>query len=310
MDVNYDKIIEKISRTSKLNKEEIEERVKAKQQKISGLISKEGASQIVAAELGINLDDEKSKINELTSGMKRVNVIGKVIELFPVRTFTRNDKESKVANLIIADDTSNIKVVLWDANHIGLVETGKVSQGTVIEISNASSRGNEVHLGSFSEMKLSDENLENVITEKVFKKKNIDDFEISDVVKMRAFIVQIFEPKFFNVCIDCKKKVNPEGEDFVCVTHGKVVPEKRSLINIVLDDGTNTIRSVLFHENISKLGIPNVEELSDEKRLDLLGKEMIFSGEVRLNKFFNNKELIIEGVEEIDIDSLIAEMEN
>jgi len=307
--VNYEKLVEKISRSSGLDKEEIGRRVTMKQEKISGLISKEGAAQIIAAELGISLDSEKSKISELASGMKRVNVVGKVINLFPVRTFTRNGQESKVANLVMADETSNIKVVLWDMNHIELIETGKVAEGSVIEIINASVRGNEIHLGSFSELKLSDEILEDVKTEKIFKEKNIDDFEISDNVQTRAFIVQAFEPKFFNVCPDCKRKVINEGENFVCEEHEKVVPEKRALMNIVLDDGTETMRTVLFHEKLGDLINIEGEEFSEEKKQEILGKEMVFSGSVRMNKFFNNLEFIVEDLKEINVDDLVLSLE-
>lgn len=309
INVNYEKLVEKISRSSGLDKEEIDRRVTMKQEKISGLISKEGAAQIIAAELGIFLDSEKSKISELASGMKRVNVVGKVINLFPVRTFTRNGQESKVANLLMADETSNIKVVLWDVNHIELIETGKVAEGSVIEIINASARGNEIHLGSFSELKLSDEVLENVKTEKVFKEKNIGDFEISDNVQTRAFIVQAFKPKFFNVCPDCKRKVINEGENLVCGEHGKVVPEKRALMNIVLDDGTGTMRTVLFHEKLGDLINTEGEEFSEEKKQEILGKEMVFSGSVRMNKFFNNLEFIVEDLKEINVDDLVLSLE-
>lgn len=309
MNNNYEKLVEKISRTSGLEKGEIEKKVAAKQEKISGLISKEGAAQIVASELGISLDSEKSKIDELAPGMKRVNIIGKVINLFPVRSFTRDGQERKVANLEIADETSNTKVVLWDTNHIDLIESGKIIKGSVIEILNASSRENEVHLGNFSELKLSSEVFEKVQTEKIFKEKDIKDFKISDNIKIRAFIVQAFEPRFFNVCSDCKKKVVNEGENFICQEHGKIVPEKRSLMNIVLDDGTETIRSVLFHEKIKDLGILNPEEFSEEEKQKLLGKEMVFSGLVRINKFFDNPELTIDSAEEVNVDDLILKLE-
>ena len=309
MNNNYEKLIERITRTSGLEKNEIEKKVSAKQEKISGLISKEGAAQIVASELGISLDSEKSKINELAPGMKRVNVIGKVINLFPVRSFTREGEERKVANLQIADETANTKVVLWDTNHINLIETGKIIDGSVIEILNASSRDNEVHLGNFSELKLSKEVFEIVQTEKSFKEKNIKDFKISDEIKLRAFIVQAFEPRFFNVCSDCKKKVVNEGENFICQEHGKIVPEKRSLMNIVLDDGTESIRSVLFHEKLKDLGILDPEKFSEEEKQKLLGKEMVFSGVVRLNKFFNNPELTIDSAKEINVDDLILKLE-
>lgn len=309
---NYEKISKKIAKSAGLEKEEIERRVEAKRAKLSGLISREGAAQVVAAELGISFDNEKLKIDELLPGMRKVNVVGKVINLFPVRTFTtKKGDEGKVANLFLADDTSNIKVVLWDTNHIELIEKREVAEGSVIEISNASMRDNEIHLGSFSEFKLSSEVLENVQTERVVKEKSIFDFRVGDNSKVRAFIVQAFEPRFFNVCPECKKKVNPEGENFVCAEHGKIAPEKRALINIVLDDGTESIRSVLFHENISALGITeleNPERLSNQKE-DLLGKEMIFSGNVRNNKFFNTPEFIVDGVSEINLDELIGELE-
>jgi len=83
------------------------------------------------------------------------------------------------------------------------------------------------------------------------------------------------------------------------------------LINIVLDDGTETIRAVLFHDALPELGIT---ELEDQERLlnqreDLLGKEMVFSGSIRMNKFFNNPEFIVDGVEQLNLDELIAGLE-
>jgi len=308
---SYEKILEKIANSASLEKSEIERRIEAKRAKLSGLISKEGAAQIIAAELGISFDDEKFKIDELLPGMRKVNVVGKVINLFPVRTFTRNGQEAKVANLIIADETSNIKVVLWDVNHIELIEKGEILEGKVIELSNASTRDNEIHLGSFSELKLSNEVLENLKTEKIVSEKKIVEFKISDNVSVRAFIVQAFEPRFFHVCPECKKKVVSGSEGFICAEHGKVSSEKRALINIVLDDGTESTRAVLFHENLPSIGITaleNPDELIAQKE-SLLGKELVFSGTVRMNKFFNNPEFIVDGAKEINIDELLENLE-
>jgi replication factor A1 len=310
---NYDKIIEKISNVSGVGKEELERRVEAKRAKLAGLISKEGAAQVIAAELGISFDKEKLKINELLPGMKKVNTIGKVLNVSPVRSFTtKSGAESKVTNLIIADDTSNVKVVLWDVNHIALVETGKINEGVVVEIANGSIRDNEIHLGSFSDLKISNEMLEGVVTEKVVMEKNIIHLRVGDSAKLRAFIVQSFEPKFFHVCTECGKKATQEGDAFTCVAHGKCIPEKRALINIVLDDGTETIRSVIFHEGLKNLGITeldNTEALIVQKQ-GLLGKEMMFSGNVRMNKFFNTPEFIIDSVKEVDFDKLLESLED
>jgi len=311
---NYERIVEKIALSSGLDKDEIERKIEAKRAKLSGLISKEGASQIVAAELGISFDNEKLKIHELLPGMRKVNVVGQVINLFPVRSFTtKKGEEGKVANMIIADDTSNIKVVLWDTNHIELIEKNEVQEGSVIHIINGSMRDNEIHLGSFSEFKQSSEVFDKVIKEKVVKQKNIADFRIGDGVSTRAFIVHSFEPKFFYVCPECKKKAVQQGDgSFLCATHGKVSPEKRALINIVLDDGTENIRSVLFHEKISSLGLTDLEnpEKLSAQRADLAGKEMIFSGDVRNNNFFNTPEFIVNDVKIVDVDEIIAGFEN
>ncbi len=239
-------------------------------------------------------------------------MVGKVLDISPVRTFTRDGKEGKVANMFIADDTSNIKIVLWDINHISLIEKGDIVVDKVIEISNGNMRDNEVHLGSFSDLKLSSEVLENVKTEKIVKEKNISDFRLADNVSVRAFIVQAFEPRYFDVCPECKRKALPEGDGYNCKDHGKIAPEKRALINLVLDDGTETIRCVLFHENIDKLGIDVMEEIEKvmEKKQNLVGKELIFSGNVRNNSYFNNIEFIVEDVKEINHDELIASLQN
>ena len=311
-DGNYERIVEKISKASGLEKEEIERKIEAKRAKLSDLISKEGAAQVIASELGISFENERLKINELLPGMRKVNTIGKVINLFPIRTFTtKKGEESKVVNFWVADETSNIKVVLWDTNHIGLIENGKIAVGTTVEISNGGMRDNELHLGSFSNIKPSEEVLGEVRTEKVFKEKHIIDFKVGENTSVRAFILQLFEPRFFHVCPECSKKVVQEGEIFSCGKHGKIIPEKRAVTSIVVDDGTDSIRAVLFHEVLAKLGFSQLEDLgkfADEKE-NFLGKEMFFTGNIRNNAFFNTPEFIVEDVKEAQPEDIITELE-
>ena len=310
---NYEKILEKIARISNLGKEEIEKRIEAKKSKLSGLISKEGAALIIASELGISFENEKLKINELIPGMRKVNVIGKVLNVSPVRTFkTKGGDESKVVNFWIADDSSNVRVVLWDTNHVAKVEEGQIKEGVVVEINNASMRDNELHLGNFSEIKISSEIIEDAVSERVLREKKISEFVKGEGVKVRAFIVQIFEPRFFNVCPECKKKVDKEGDLFICPTHKKVLPEKRAIVNFVIDDGTDSIRAVLFNDAQISVGFTdfeNSDKIASIKQ-ELLGREMFFFGNVRLNSFFNNLELIVDNAKEVDLDETIKILEN
>lgn len=310
---NYTRIIEKISKISNLPIEEIERKIEAKRAKLSGLISKEGAAQVVAAELGISFDNETLKIEELLPGMRKVNVVGKVINVFPAREFkTKSGDPGKVLNLFLADETSNIKVVLWDTNTISLFETNQINEGDVIEIYNASMRDNELHLGSFSEIKRSSKEFGEIKTGKVFRERKISELKISDSARVRAFVVQTFEPRFFYVCSTCGKKVIQEEGSFLCAEHGKVAGEKRALLNLIIDDGSETIRSVAFQNNLADLGFEDINDVEGIalQRQELLGKEMFFQGNIRSNKMFNTPEFILEKIETINPENLLKELEN
>lgn len=307
---NYNVLVEKISQLAKLSKEDIERKVEAKRAKLSGLVSKEGAAQIVAAELGINFDQERLKISELLHGMKRANVSGKIIGVSPVKEFNKNGKSGKVGRFRLADDTSNVNVVLWDTNHISLIEKSQIKEGDVVAISNANIRNGELHLSSFADIKLSNEKFDSVVVGNVVSQKKLSEIQMGDRLKTRAHIVQTFEPRYFEVCPQCGKKV----VEFECKEHGNVKPNKRAILNFVIDDGFGTIRAVLFGEHIKKLGLEDEDIFSLEKFLlkkeDILGIEMYFSGNVKNNSLYNTLEFGVEDVEEVNAQELIKEFEN
>ena len=304
---NYEKLLDRISRSSKLDKSEIERRVEAKKAKLSGLISKEGAAQIVAAELGINFDSEKMKISELIGGMKRENVVGKVVKLNPVREFNKNGRQGKVASFLLADESSNVRTVLWDTNHISLFENGKLNENDVVEISNGAIRNSELHLSSFSDIKISKEKITNPISEAVISKKKLSECKPGDLIKTRAVIVKTFEPRYFEVHPQTGRKLTQEDID------NQVAPVKRALLNLIIDDGSETMRSVIFTEQILSLGIAEEQIMSLEEfnkiKDSLLGEEKFFSGLIRSNSLYNTTEFSIQNVQEVNPDELIKELE-
>ncbi len=302
---SYEKILKKLSELSKVSEEEIDRQIESKREKFSGLITREGALQIIASNLGVSFDNESLKIDELLPEMRKVNFVGKITKLFPVRTFTtKSGDEGKVANMYVADDTSNIKIVLWDVNHISSLENQEIKEGDSIEVIGGRMRQNEVHLGGFSEFKKSRVVFADVRTEKVVTEAKLAEINLGDRIKVRAFVVQSYDPRFFEANKETGRKVTEEE-----LANG-VPTEKRAILNVVIDDGTENIRAVMFHEMVKKIGLNKFDEPEEliKQKEDLLGKELIFIATVKNNSYFNNAELIVEDIEQVDLDVLEASL--
>jgi len=309
---NYELLIDRISKSSGIDRVEVERMVEAKKAKLSGLISKEGAAQIIAAELGISFDDAELKISELMPGMKKVNVFGKVVNIFPIREYEKRGQVGRVANFIIADETGSTRVVLWDTNHIAMIESGEVVKDIVVEIRNGMTRENEIHLSGFAELKKSSKTMDNVKTEILVLEKSLDEARQGQVVKIRGIVVSMFPPRFYFVCPTCNKKVVLEGEKYRCAEHGEVASKSKAILNFVIDDGTETMRVVMFSDQISMI-IPE-EDLKDASKVeifkeDFLGSEIYLSGTVKRNQLFNNLEIVANNIEKVDVEKLIVELE-
>ena len=310
---HYDLLIDRISKSAGLDRAEVERRVDEKKEKLSGLISKEGAAQIIAAELGINFEDQDLKISEIMPGMKKVNVFGKIINLFPIREFNKNGRSGKVANFIIADETGNTRVVLWDVNHIELLENETLNVGDVVEIKKAASRDNEIHLSGFSEIAKSSKELQDVQTKPVVAEQLLSEARQGQTVKSRGIVVQVFQPRFYSVCPECNKKAMNEGEVYTCAEHGAITPKDRAILNFVLDDGTETMRVVMFSDQINLL-LPE-EDLKDTEKAavfrdDFFGTEVYLTGSVKRNQLFNNLEIIAQDISRVEVEALISVLES
>ncbi len=93
-------------------------------------------------------DSQEYKIADLKTGNHNVSLIGRVKGISNVKKFVnRKGREGKLANLLVADDTGEIRVVLWTEN-IKLLK--KFQEGDVIRIKGAEIkqgfRDDEAHL--------------------------------------------------------------------------------------------------------------------------------------------------------------------
>lgn len=325
--LSYDEILDKIIEKTALPKEEIEEKVSKKIAQLSDLVSKEGAAQIVANQFGIklfeNLSDRLTKVRNVPKGSSFINILGKVIDIHGINTFTRNDKERRVANLSIADETGSIRVVLWEDNLIRLLDDNKFKEGDLIKIKNGYSRENngrlELHLGSRSDIEINPKG--EVIKEVnvgfsstvVRERKKISEVKAGDSAELFGTIVQVFEPRFYESCPKCNKKPNFDGKEFTCAEHGVVEARKSPILNFFFDDASGNIMMVCFSDQIKQLlgkkeiseeNFPDFEEL----KKDLLGKQLIIYGRIVENQMFGRPEFIAREIKEANPEELLEEI--
>jgi len=322
-------IIEKIKEKANISEEEINSKIKQKMDQLSGLVSKEGAAHIIANELGIKLFEEvsgKLQIKNILAGMRDVETVGKVQQMYPINEFQRKDgTPGKVANLIIADETGAIRIVLWGSQTDVLKD---IKENDIVKIISGYTRENnnrlEVHLNEKSKLEINPEGeIVGEVKQYVSTRKKIDKLEESDNdIELLGTIVQAFEPRFFEVCPECNKRVRQRDEGFFCEEHNIVKPNYSYVLNLILDDGTETIRTVFFRkqaENLLELNQEQILEYKDapekfeEVKNNLSGNMIKVIGRANKNELFDRLEFITRLVFKADpkeeIEKLKKEIE-
>ena len=304
-------IKEKIIQSGKLTSEQLTAKIKSKINELSGLISEEGAAHIIANELGVELarQQEELKVKEIYAGMRDVSTMGKVVRKFDVREFAKGESTGKVASLILGDETGTIRVVLWNeqVDTLRSIQDGdilKVKHGYVRENNN----NKEIHLGEKGEIvrNPAGASILSVRQTATHERKKIQELEPGNQAEVLGTIVQVFDPRFWQVCPRCNKKVLQSEGLFTCTEHGEVAAGLSYVLNLILDDGTGTIRGVFWKNQVNHLlgkeedsmvifrDNPN---LFEETKNDLLGEQVKVLGSVKKNEMFDRLELSVQMVE-------------
>ncbi len=311
---SVDEIIKKIVENTGLEETKVKNMIKDKEEEFSGLISTEGAAHIVAKELGLNLlqrTPKELKIGNVLSGMNSVNLTGKVVKIFEPREFEKNGKKGKVVNLILADETGQIRFSLWN-EQVAPVEDGQIEEGQVIEITNGYTKddgigGCELRLGKSGMIKKSE--IEIDVKPGTEQRVKIKELQAGITAEIRGAVLQFFESNpFFLVCPECDGRLT----DGKCEKHGKVKPKPVLVLSGIADDGSGNVRVVFFREQAEKvLGIPTEDayKLTEEgknlkplreKLEERLGTEFIMKGRAKINNFFERLEFVVNHAEEVD----------
>ncbi len=311
--IPFEILLQKIETKTGLSHEAIELQIQEKMAELSGLISKEGAAHILANELKVDIvsPEQHVKIKNLYAGMKIGEVLGKVLRKFDVHEFQSSERKGKVGSFIIGDETGTIRVTCW---HDQTKEMEQLSENDVVAIIDSSVRENrgvlEIHLNertkvlrnpdgkTVSEIKMQPIN--------IIRKAVKDLTEAESNVEILGTIVQVFEPKFFERCPVCRKRIKQQEIGFQCPEHGIIKPEYGYVMNVYLDDGSGNIRVVFFGQQMQQLLKKSDEEillyrtapeLFDKIKTDLLGEMIKVAGRASKNEMFSRIELIANKIE-------------
>lgn len=306
MNMPYEELLKKLQEKSGLSKDELEKKVKEKLESLSGLISKEGAAHIIANELGVKLQEEAAgtvPIKNLLAGMRNVETAGKVTQKYDIRMFDKGDRKGSVANLLMNDGTSTIKVVFWNDQTEKFKE---IEEGDVLKVESGFVKENngrkELHLNTASTLSINPEDIKIEDAEPKNIRKKISELKENDEdVEVLGTIVQVFDPRFFEVCPECGKRLKKKEEGQSCDVHGIVAPDYSYVLNLFLDDGTSNIRVVLWKNQFQRLIGKSDEEIKkyrteapefEKLRTEMLGNFIKIIGRVKKNEGFDSLELV------------------
>ena len=310
LNLPYDKIVENKKAKSGLSEDDINDRVKDKIKQLSDLVSREGAAHIVANQLGVSLMNiaKKLKICDIREGMRNIEVVGKVSKVFDMREFTVGEREGKVGSMFIGDETGSIRVTMWGEM---AENVKKLKEGDVVKVKEAYTKMNnsspEIHLNEKSILLINPEGetISDVKTN-LYSRKYLAEAKEGEKVEVLGTIVQIFEPRYFELCPDCMKRARQKEDGFFCEIHGKVeAPRVSYVFNLVLDDGTDNIRVVLYKQQAEELFGKAEQEIvsarGDGQKIEALksevfGKTIKIAGRIQANPLFERQELVAQKV--------------
>lgn len=325
INLTYDQILTKIQQEKSVSREAVEEKVKLKLNQLSNLISKEGAAHIIANEMGVRLFEpqkaKRFKIKELVPMLRNVEFLGKVVQIYETRSYQTEKRSGRIGSVLLGDETGLIRVVIWDDKLIDKIPT--VKEGDVIKVTSAYVKENnnfkELHLGSYSTVDINPagEAIGEVVQKRESARKTIATLGENDFATINGVVVQAFEPRFYDGCPDCGKKLESVDGKTVCREHGPREPVAMPVVNFVLDDSTDTIRVVCFRQQAEKMlksdqaklkemrGSP---ELAQAAASSMVGTQLKITGKTNKNIMFDRLEFSANDVQELDPKELLAEL--
>lgn len=143
-------------------RDEVEAKIREKQEEYGGLLTRAGAAYAIAKELDVDVGlgdvkHEPVKIGQIKAGLEGVDVDGEIAQVFPPKAWEKDGRKGKVGSVIISDGTGQIRITLWNAE-CDRIENGELQRGAKVKVTNGSARERnglaELALGHGGELKV------------------------------------------------------------------------------------------------------------------------------------------------------------
>jgi replication factor A1 len=145
-----------------ITQEQILDKLAAERTRTGGLLSDETLLRLIAAKFGVQVQQNTIQncgvlsTSRLFAGLYDVTVAGRLIAVFPAKTFQGAEKSGKFATLMLADKEGLLRVVLWNEK-AELVERGELKAGQTVRLVHGYTREDrygktELHLGTKSQV--------------------------------------------------------------------------------------------------------------------------------------------------------------
>jgi replication factor A1 len=166
--MQVDELVEQLSAEAGLSRETVLEKLKREKHRTGGLISDVALLQIIAAELGVQIQGNKPSeptllISDLVPNLSNVTVVGRIVAVFPPKTFNGN-RSGRFASLLIADKSGIVRIIFWN-DKVSFLESDGMKVGQVVRLSHGYTKEDrsgkvEVHIGERSEITVEPEDVQ------------------------------------------------------------------------------------------------------------------------------------------------------
>jgi replication factor A1 len=276
--------------------------------------------------------DFTENIKELQEKQGIVSFQGIISSVDNLKKVTmKTGEDIYLLGFVISDKSDWIRVTIWrekaeEYSKKLTLGKGILAKNVLVKYSNFSSR-NEISLISDSKLEFIDLDIKNLKTIETPKRDQSSNFtgnytkiktiNASGTVEVKGFIAkELNNISIYEACPNCFKKI----ENCSCDDRNKT--EYRMIFNLIIDDGSGTIRTTFIGDTAEKFigeetekllqikETPDFEKFLSKKSSEFLGKDIVIKGRAKFSDYSNLYEIVAYDFKDINVSDELEKVMN